>query len=76
MHADTPVDAPGSGVMGYLLTMLAQDDGYVVPVGGAGALSAAMAERARRRRTGPLRRRGDLDRGQWGSGHPRSDGGR
>ncbi|MDI9950559.1 MULTISPECIES: phytoene desaturase family protein [Rhodococcus] len=48
MHADTPVDAPGSGVMGYLLTMLAQDDGYVVPVGGAGALSAAMAERARR----------------------------
>ncbi len=48
MHADTPVDAPGSGVMGYLLTMLAQDDGYVVPVGGAGALSAAMAERGRR----------------------------
>lgn len=48
MHADTPVDAPGSGVMGYLLTMLAQDDGYVVPVGGAGALSAAMATRAER----------------------------
>ena len=25
MHADVPVDAPGSGVMGYLLIMMAQD---------------------------------------------------
>lgn len=48
MHADTPVDAPGSGVIGYLLTMLAQDVGYVVPVGGAGELAAAMARRAER----------------------------
>ncbi|WP_072690531.1 phytoene desaturase family protein [Rhodococcus marinonascens] len=46
MHADIPPDAPGSGVMGYLLTMLAQDGGYPVPVGGAGELSAAMVRRA------------------------------
>ncbi|NLE81832.1 MAG: NAD(P)/FAD-dependent oxidoreductase [Rhodococcus sp.] len=46
MHADAPPDAPGSGVMGFLLTMLAQDTGYPVPVGGAGELSAAMVRRA------------------------------
>ena len=27
MHADVPIDAPGSGVMGYLLIMMAQDGG-------------------------------------------------
>ena len=47
MHADVPPDAPGSGVMGYLLTMLAQDTGYPVPVGGAGRLTTALADRAR-----------------------------
>ncbi|NKY87389.1 phytoene desaturase family protein [Nocardia veterana] len=46
MHADVPVDAPGSGVYGYLLTMLAQDVGFPVPVGGAGELSRALARRA------------------------------
>ncbi|WP_324190606.1 phytoene desaturase family protein [Nocardia nova] len=46
MHADVPVDAPGSGVYGYLLTMLAQDGGFPVPVGGAGALIAALVHRA------------------------------
>ncbi|MEV0945169.1 NAD(P)/FAD-dependent oxidoreductase [Rhodococcus sp. NPDC049939] len=46
MHADIPSDAPGSGVMGFLLAMLAQDGGYPVPVGGAGELSAAMVRRA------------------------------
>ncbi|MCX5043877.1 NAD(P)/FAD-dependent oxidoreductase [Aldersonia sp. NBC_00410] len=46
MHADAPLDAGGSGVMGYLLTMLAQDGGYPVPVGGAGALTAALVSRA------------------------------
>lgn len=46
MHSDVPPDAPGSGVMGFLLTMLAQDTGYPVPVGGAGELSAAMVRRA------------------------------
>jgi phytoene dehydrogenase-like protein len=46
MHADVPVDAPGSGVMGYLLIMMAQDGGFPVPVGGAGALTAALVNRA------------------------------
>ncbi len=46
MHADIPPDAPGSGLLGWLLTMLAQDVGFPVPVGGAGKLSAAMAARA------------------------------
>ena len=31
MHADAPIDAPGSGVMGYLLIMMAQDGGFPVP---------------------------------------------
>lgn len=47
MHADVPIDAPGSGVMGYLLIMMAQDGGWPVPVGGAGQLTAALANRAR-----------------------------
>ncbi|OBJ98566.1 FAD-dependent oxidoreductase [Mycolicibacterium fortuitum] len=47
MHADVPIDAPGSGVMGYLLLMMAQDGGWPVPVGGAGQLTAALVNRAR-----------------------------
>jgi phytoene dehydrogenase-like protein len=47
MHADVPMDAPGSGVFGWLLTMLAQDVGFPVPRGGAGMLTRAMASRAR-----------------------------
>lgn len=46
MHADVPSDAPGSGVLGYLLTMLAQDTGFPVPVGGAGRLTDALVARA------------------------------
>lgn len=46
MHADIPLDAPGSGVMGFLLTMLAQDVGWPVPVGGSGELTAALVRRA------------------------------
>jgi phytoene dehydrogenase-like protein len=46
MHADVPIDAPGSGVMGYLLIMMAQDGGFPVPVGGAGQLAAALVNRA------------------------------
>lgn len=46
MHADVPVDAPASGVMGYLLLMLAQDGGFPVPVGGAGQLTEALVRRA------------------------------
>ncbi|MEE2033087.1 phytoene desaturase family protein [Rhodococcus chondri] len=45
MHADIPPDAPGSGVMGYILTMLAQDVGFPAPVGGAGALTDALVRR-------------------------------
>jgi phytoene dehydrogenase-like protein len=44
-HADIPMDAPGSGLMGWLLAMIGQHLGYPVPRGGAGALSAAMARR-------------------------------
>jgi phytoene dehydrogenase-like protein len=46
MHADVPIDAPASGVMGYLLIMMAQDGGFPVPVGGAGQLAAALVRRA------------------------------
>lgn len=48
MHADVPMDAPGSGLFGFLLTMLAQDTGWPVPVGGAGQLTGALVDRARR----------------------------
>ena len=44
-HADIPMDAPGSGLFGWLLCMLGQTVGFPVPVGGAGALSTAMARR-------------------------------
>ena len=65
MHADVPIDAPGSGVMGYLLIMMAQDGGWPVPVGGAGQLTTALVNRARAggspHRVWP---RGRRDRGQ------------
>jgi phytoene dehydrogenase-like protein len=47
MHADAPPDAPISGAMGFLMTMLGQDYGWPVPVGGAGQLTAALVNRAR-----------------------------
>jgi phytoene dehydrogenase-like protein len=46
VHADIPPDAPGSGVFGWLLAMLGQQQGFPVPVGGAGQLAAALAARA------------------------------
>jgi phytoene dehydrogenase-like protein len=46
-HADIPVDAAGSGFIGWLLAMLGQHVGFPVPVGGAGALSEALASRLR-----------------------------
>ncbi len=46
LHADVPIDAPGSGVMGFLMSMLAQDVGFPVPIGGAGQLTAALVKRA------------------------------
>ena len=45
LHSDIPPDAAGSGVFGWLLTMLGQDVGYPVPEGGAGKLSGALASR-------------------------------
>jgi phytoene dehydrogenase-like protein len=47
MHADAPPDAPGSGAFGFLMTMLAQDVGWPVPIGGSGQLTAALVNRAR-----------------------------
>ncbi len=47
MHADLPAVSAGSGGFGWLMTMLGQDVGFPVPVGGAGRLSQALAARAR-----------------------------
>lgn len=47
MHADIPPEAPGSGLFGWLMSMLAQDVGYPSPRGGAGMLATALASRAR-----------------------------
>ena len=46
LHADIPPTAPGSGMFGWLLSMLAQDVGYPAPTGGAGQLTAALSRRA------------------------------
>lgn len=46
LHSDIPIDAPGSGIFGWLLAMLGQDVGFPVPVGGAGELAGALARRA------------------------------
>jgi phytoene dehydrogenase-like protein len=45
MHADIPPDAGGSGVFGWLLSMLGQDVGFPVPRGGAQELSDSLARR-------------------------------
>jgi phytoene dehydrogenase-like protein len=44
-HADIPLDAAGSGLMGLLLCMLGQTVGFPVPEGGAGELTQALARR-------------------------------
>jgi phytoene dehydrogenase-like protein len=44
-HADIPLNAPGSGLMGILMTMLGQTVGFPVPRGGAGVLTRALADR-------------------------------
>ncbi len=46
-HADIPLNAPGSGLMGLLMTMLGQTVGFPVPRGGAGELARALADRFR-----------------------------
>lgn len=44
-HADIPLDAPGSGLMGLLMSMMGQTVGFPVPIGGAGELAQALARR-------------------------------
>lgn len=44
-HADIPLNAPGSGLMGVLMSMLGQTVGFPVPEGGAGALAHALRRR-------------------------------
>jgi phytoene dehydrogenase-like protein len=46
-HSDIPLQAPGSGLMGVLMTMLGQTVGFPVPEGGAGRLAEALARRLR-----------------------------
>jgi phytoene dehydrogenase-like protein len=46
-HADIPPDAPGSGLFGWLMAMLAQSVGFPSPAGGSGELAHALADRAR-----------------------------
>lgn len=45
MHADIPPDAAGSGALGWMMCMLAQDVGFPVPRGGAQQLSNALGSR-------------------------------
>ncbi|MFJ3830751.1 phytoene desaturase family protein [Streptomyces sp. NPDC090046] len=49
LHADLAPEAAGSGGFGWLMSMLGQSHGFPVPVGGAGALTAALVSRLRRR---------------------------
>ncbi len=44
-HGDVALGTPGSGVVGLLLAMTAQRHGFPAPVGGAGSLAAALADR-------------------------------
>ncbi len=44
-HADIPLDSPGSGVFGLLMTMLGQTVGFPAPRGGAGELTRALVRR-------------------------------
>ena len=44
-HADIPLDAAGSGLMGLLLVMLGQTVGFPVPEGGAGKFAEALVRR-------------------------------
>jgi phytoene dehydrogenase-like protein len=44
-HSDIPLDAPGSGLLALLMSMMGQTVGFPVPEGGAGRLSEALARR-------------------------------
>ncbi|WP_320776046.1 NAD(P)/FAD-dependent oxidoreductase [Streptomyces sp. CRN 30] len=45
LHADLSPESAGSGGFGWLMSMLGQTYGFPVPVGGSGALTAALARR-------------------------------
>lgn len=45
LHADLAPEAAGSGGFGWLMSMLGQAHGFPVPVGGSGALTAALVRR-------------------------------
>jgi phytoene dehydrogenase-like protein len=45
MHSDLGPDQAGSGVFGWLLTMLGQEVGFPVPEGGAGRITDALVAR-------------------------------
>lgn len=45
LHADIPMTAAGSGVIGLLLSMIGQHQGFPAPRGGAGELSRALVRR-------------------------------
>jgi phytoene dehydrogenase-like protein len=45
LHTDLPPEAAGSAMYGWLLAMLGQTVGFPVPVGGSGALVAALRRR-------------------------------
>jgi phytoene dehydrogenase-like protein len=45
MHADLTLDASGSAILGWLLSMLAQDTGYPVAEGGAQAITDSLVRR-------------------------------
>lgn len=45
MHTDLGPDNAGSGIFGWLLTMLGQEVGFPVPAGGAGKLTDALVRR-------------------------------
>lgn len=47
LHADLTPDMSGSALFGWMLVSLGQQYGFPVPVGGAGALTAALVRRAR-----------------------------
>ncbi len=44
-HADIPLDAPGSGLMALMMSMMGQTVGFPVPEGGAGRLAKALLHR-------------------------------
>ena len=67
-HSDIPLDAPGSGLMGVLMTMLGQTVGFPVPEGGASRLAEALQRRLEERgglvRCGSPVERIEVDRGR------------